>query len=86
MALGYVAWYGLGRAVIEGLRTDSLYLGTFRVSQLLAAASCIVAVIVLVWNLRQSHDPEDLFVNQVAARQAAAEAQAQSAAEAPQED
>ena len=86
VALGYVAWYGLGRAVIEGLRTDSLYLGTFRVSQLLAAASCIVAVIVLVWNLRQSHDPEDLFVNQVAARQAAAEAQAQSAAEAPQED
>lgn len=86
VALGYVAWYGLGRAVIEGLRTDSLYLGTFRVSQLLAAASCIVAVIVLVWNLRQSHDPEDLFVNQVAARQAAAEAQAQSAAEEPQED
>lgn len=48
MALLYVAWYGLGRAWIEGLRTDSLYLGPVRVSQLLAAVSCIAAVAVLV--------------------------------------
>jgi len=35
----YVFWYGLGRVWIEGLRTDSLYLGAtgIRVSQLLAA-------------------------------------------------
>ena len=41
IALGYVAWYGLGRAWIEGLRTDSLYIGAtgIRVSQVLAAAS-----------------------------------------------
>ena len=48
IALSYVAWYGLGRALIEGLRTDSLYLGPFRVSQLLAAASCIAAVTTLL--------------------------------------
>lgn len=48
MALLYVAWYGLGRAWIEGLRTDSLYIGTLRVSQVLAAISCIVAVALLV--------------------------------------
>lgn len=29
----YAMWYGLGRMVIEGLRTDSLYLGSLRVSQ-----------------------------------------------------
>lgn len=34
--LSYLAWYGLGRFFIEGLRTDSLYLGSFRVSQLLS--------------------------------------------------
>ena len=28
IALGYVAWYGLGRAMIEGLRMDSLYWGS----------------------------------------------------------
>ena len=48
MALLYVAWYGLGRAWIEGLRTDGLYLGPVRVSQLLAGISCIAAIAVLV--------------------------------------
>ena len=47
MALLYVAWYGLGRAWIEGLRTDSLHLGSLRVSQVLAAVSCIAAVALL---------------------------------------
>ena len=32
----YMTLYGIARAIIEGLRTDSLYLGTFRVSQILA--------------------------------------------------
>ncbi len=51
IALCYLAWYGLGRAIIEGLRTDSLYIpGTaIRVSQLLAAISCAVGVIALVY-------------------------------------
>ena len=65
VALGYAAWYGLGRAMIEGLRTDSLYWGPFRVSQLLAAVSCIAGVSVLVWNHFRPHDPAKLYVNQV---------------------
>ena len=64
IALGYCAWYGLGRAFIEGLRTDSLYWGPFRVSQLLAAVSCIAAVAVLVWNHFRPQDPAKLYVNQ----------------------
>jgi len=48
IALMYVAWYGLGRAFIEGLRTDSLYLGSVRISQVLAAASFVIAVILLI--------------------------------------
>ena len=70
IALGYAAWYGLGRAFIEGLRTDSLYIGTIRVSQLLAAVSCVTALALLLFFSRQLHNPEDLFVNQVAARKA----------------
>ena len=73
IALGYVAWYGLGRAFIEGLRTDSLYLGPFRVSQLLAAISCVAAVVVLAIQYFKPHDREKLFVNRVAAAKAAAE-------------
>ena len=48
IALSYVAWYGLGRAFIEGLRTDSLMWGPVRVSQLLAGVSCVAAVITLI--------------------------------------
>ena len=73
IALGYMAWYGLGRALIEGLRTDSLYIfknwlgETLRVSQLIAAASCLIAVVVLVLLAFRKHDPAKLFVNRVAA-------------------
>ena len=70
IALGYVAWYGLGRALIEGLRTDSLWWGPFRVSQLLAAVSCIAAVAVLLIQWFRPQDPQKLFVNRVAAAEA----------------
>ncbi len=66
MALGYVAWYGLGRALIEGLRMDSLYLGPFRVSQLLAAVSCFAAVVTLLVMSLKPHDRQTLFVNRIA--------------------
>lgn len=46
MFLSYVIWYGLGRAAIEGLRTDSLYFfGTgIRSSQLLGLVSAAAAI------------------------------------------
>ena len=48
--LFYAAWYGFGRYIIEGYRTDSLYIpGTaIRVSQLLAAVSFAVAVVLML--------------------------------------
>ena len=65
IALGYAAWYGLGRAMIEGLRMDSLYWGPFRVSQVLAGISCIAAVSILIWQSFKPHDPSKMLVNQV---------------------
>ena len=67
VALGYAAWYGLGRVFIEGLRTDSLYIGAFRVSQLVAAASFVLAAAMLICQALRPHDPQKLFVNRVAA-------------------
>ena len=63
IALGYAAWYGLGRAMIEGLRVDSLYWGPFRVSQVLAAVTCVAAVSILLWQHFRPHSPETLWVN-----------------------
>ena len=86
VALMYVAWYGLGRAFIEGLRTDSLWWGNFRVSQVLAAVSCLAAVVVLLVNAFRPHDPANLFVNKVAAKLAAEEAEETEVAEEANEE
>ena len=83
--LMYLGWYGLGRMFIEGLRTDSLYVGSsnLRVSQLLAGICFLGVVIFLVYDkIFREHRPEDLYVNQVAARKAA---EAAAAAEADME-
>lgn len=48
IALMYCAWYGLGRAIIESFRTDSLYIGAFRVSQLLSILLVLASTILLV--------------------------------------
>ena len=54
--LGYIIWYGLGRAWIEGLRTDSLLIGNtgLRASQLVAIGSVIVAATRMAIGLRNA--------------------------------
>lgn len=59
--LAYAAWYGAERAVVEGLRTDSLMLGNMRISQFVAVVTCIAALITLFLirsRIRRSNDPE----------------------------
>ena len=76
MFYSYLAWYGVGRGMIEGLRTDSLYFfGTgIRVSQMLGFASALVGIAMLVWNLKaRRHTPEELWVNRSAAAKDAGE-------------
>ena len=64
----YFFWYGLGRAWIEGLRTDSLYIGAsnIRVSQALSIALALISLAVLIIQSRRPHGPEALFVNRSA--------------------
>lgn len=49
----YMIWYGFGRMLIEGLRTDSLYIGIFRVSQLLALFSMLAGIIIIIINKKR---------------------------------
>ncbi len=47
----YIVWYGTERFFVEGLRTDSLLLPyvNLRVSQVLAAVSIVISVIILIY-------------------------------------
>ena len=72
----YLAWYGFGRMLVEGLRTDSLYIpGTgIRTSQLVALLTFICAAVFLLWNrYKVHHDLAELYVNKKAAIEAASE-------------
>ncbi|MCI8479174.1 MAG: prolipoprotein diacylglyceryl transferase [Oscillospiraceae bacterium] len=67
--LSYLAWYGFGRGLIEGLRSDSLYLfGTgIRVSQALGFLSSLAALVLLFWNFSHiKRHPKTLWVEQAA--------------------
>lgn len=64
--LTYIAWYGLGRLFIEGLRTDSLMFGRLRVSQVLAGLCVIVSVALILYNIqkiKRSGVPATLYVD-----------------------
>lgn len=50
----YASLYGLGRMWIEGLRTDSLMIGMFRVSQLIALASFLVFAFLYLYFCRKN--------------------------------
>ena len=52
LALIYGMWYGLGRFLIEGIRTDSLMIGSLRVSQLLSALAVVICLVVYILIIR----------------------------------
>ena len=61
--LSYGLWYGIGRAVIEGMRTDSLYVGdtNLRVSQLLSAVLAGVCfILLLIFLIRFTKHPKPI--------------------------
>ena len=58
--LGYALLYGLERAVVDGLRTDSLYLGPVRVSQGISLLAALAASV--FWAVRLKHAPKILRV------------------------
>ena len=50
----YLIWYGTGRLVIEGLRSDSLYIGTYRVSQIVSIIAIIIGIIINLYTKRKN--------------------------------
>lgn len=58
----YLIWYGFGRAIIEGMRTDSLYLGPLRVSQWLSMGMVIFGII---WTWKRHKNENVPFYNEL---------------------
>ncbi len=83
--LSYCIWYGVGRTIFEGLRTDSLMIGNFRVSQLLSMALVVVGVILYIVGLatRKKHPIEQSIEEEKA--EAINEAPTEEVAEAVEE-
>ena len=60
----YLTWYGAGRAFIEGMRTDSLWLfgeGSIRVSQALGIVTCIIGLIIFTIGFLKAYKNIDLW-------------------------
>jgi phosphatidylglycerol---prolipoprotein diacylglyceryl transferase len=49
MFLTYVIWYSIGRFFVEGMRTDSLMLGSLRMAQMISIALIIGALAILIY-------------------------------------
>ncbi len=45
----YLILYGLGRFFIEGMRMDSLYLGNFRISQIVSVVALFIGIIMFIY-------------------------------------
>ena len=55
----YLALYGLIRAFIEGLRTDSLMIGNFRISQVLSTILFVgFGSIIIIKNIKKDYENE----------------------------
>ena len=45
----YLIWYGASRFFVEGMRTDSLMLGNFRVAQLVSGLLIILGILMIIF-------------------------------------
>ncbi|MDN3020110.1 prolipoprotein diacylglyceryl transferase [Paenibacillus sp. BSR1-1] len=61
--LTYVIWYSVGRFFVEGLRTDSLMLGSLRMAQTISIALVVAAVAILIFR-RKKNQSETRYLDQ----------------------
>ena len=62
--LWYITWYGFGRMIIESLRTDSLYIGAFKASQLIGLVCFLIGLIsLIVLKIKNRNTIGPLYIN-----------------------
>ncbi len=50
----YLIWYGIGRFLIEALRTDSLMLGNLKMAQIVSILSVVIGLVIIIIKSRGS--------------------------------
>ena len=77
----YLIWYGIGRAWVEGLRSDSLWLipDVIRISQLIAVVTAVLAIFVHIANIRRVKAGKKPLLGNVIGAAAPAESSAETA-------
>lgn len=72
MTAMYMIFYGAERTLVEGLRTDSLMLGSIRVSQWLSAILCAAGIVILLYiagkrkrSLDEAEDTEENSISRL---------------------
>ena len=86
IVLMYITWYGFGRMFIEGLRTDSLYVGDLRISQVIAFLCFFIGLVILtsmeiVHHLRVRDERKALAVETAVEAEAELESEIEAVAE-----
>ena len=57
----YLVWYGALRFLVEGLRTDSLMLGSLKMAQIVSLSFVLIGIIIFLINLKKSKGDENLY-------------------------
>ncbi|MBU0278058.1 MULTISPECIES: prolipoprotein diacylglyceryl transferase [unclassified Gemella] len=59
----YMILYGVERFIVEGMRTDSLYIGLFRVSQIVSIIFIILGITYFIYNRLINKQDKLLYIN-----------------------
>ena len=49
----YMLWYGVGRTLVEALRTDSLYIGPLKLSQCIGVATALCGAFLMIYHSKK---------------------------------
>lgn len=65
----YLIWYGAGRFFIEGMRTDSLYIGGLRVSQIISLLLVVAGIAFIVYQRKIKYPRDPYYTDGLAYEQ-----------------
>ena len=58
----YLIWYGIERFIIEGMRSDSLMLGNFKMAQIVSIIFIILGIVLFLYNIiKSTKDDKKLY-------------------------